>query len=370
MIFGKSRVKKRGSPDYLIIACVLILVIFGLLMLSSASSHLGKSKFNDTYYYLKHQIIYGLSLGILGFFLMSRIYYRRLEKLAVPFLLISIVLLILVFTPLGVATKGAARWVGLGPVSFQPSEIVKMTFLIYLASWFASRDERKRTFKQGLVPFLSMLGVISALLLRQPSTSTAVILLATALIAYFMSGSKVSYIFGVTLVSALALLTIIYATPYRRERIQSFLSPNENIEASGFHLNQALIAIGSGGLAGVGYGQSTTKVSFLPEPVGDSIFAIIGEELGFIGSALLITVFLILILRILSLSRKAPDKFAELILISFGTLIAIQTFVHIAAISGLLPLTGTPLPFISYGGTALAVFMTMGGIIVNISKYT
>ena len=369
MIFARTRSARRASPDYLIITCFTILVIFGLAMISSASSHLGKIKFNDTYYYLKHQLAYGLSLGIIGFFLMSRIYYKRLEKFALPFLIISLGLLVLVFTPLGVKTKGAARWVNIGPITFQPSEIIKITFLVYLASWLSRRDERQTDFKKGLVPFFIIISVIASLLIKQPSTSTVAILLLTAFIVYFMSGSKLSYTLGIILISAAIFLIIIFSTPYRFERVKSFLDPTQNLETSSFHLNQALIAIGSGGLTGVGYGQSTTKISYLPEPVGDSIFAVIAEEFGFIGSTVLITVYLILIFRIFNLSRKVRDKFAKLLLIAFGSIIAIQTCVHIAAISGLLPLTGTPLPFISYGGTALAVFMTMAGIIVNISKY-
>lgn len=369
MIFGRKKIAKRAALDYLIIACVALLVIFGLAMISSASSHLGKIKFNDTYYYLKHQIIYGLSFGMVGFFLLSRIYYKRLERLALPFLIISIGLLILVFTPLGVQSKGAARWLDIGPITFQPSEIVKITLLIYLASWLSRRDERQVNFKKGLVPFFLIMAVMAGLLIKQPSTSTVAILLLTAFIVYFMSGSKLSYTLAIILISAAIFLAIIFGTPYRLERIKSFLDPTQNPETTSFHLNQALIAIGSGGLTGVGYGQSTTKVSFLPEPAGDSIFAVIAEEFGFLGSTILITIFLILIFRIFYLAKRIHDTFAKLLLIAFGSIIAIQTFIHIAAISGLVPLTGTPLPFISYGGTALAAFMTMSGIIVNISKY-
>ena len=185
-----------------------------------------------------------------------------------------------------------------------------------------------------------------------------------------MSGAKLSYLAAAFLGAGLILLLIIYLTPYRWERLVNFFEPEANILSGGFHRNQALIAIGSGGLFGAGFGQSTTKISYLPEPAGDSIFAVIAEELGFVGAGLLILVFLALVLKIFFLSKRAPDKFGELLLIGFGSLIAIQTFAHIGAISGLIPLTGTPLPFISYGGTALAVFMTIGGIVVNVSKYT
>jgi len=370
MFRRKLQIRKRGHPDYLIIACLAILVVFGLAMLASASSNLGKIRFGDTYYYLKHQIMYGLSFGLVGFFLVSKIYYRRYEKLALVFLLIAIGLLALVFTPLGVDVKGATRWLSFGPITFQPAEIAKLAFIIYLAAWLGKHLERQKSFWQGLVPLLLVIALVTGLLLRQPATSTVVILIAIALIVYFVSGAKLTHIAGVSLLALAVLLMVIYLTPYRWDRIQNFLEPESDLEAGGFHLNQALIAIGSGGTLGVGYGESTTKISYLPEPVGDSIFAVIAEELGFIGSSALIIVFLILILRLFILANRTRDKFGQLLLVGFGSLLALQSFMHIAAISGLVPLTGTPLPFISYGGTALAVFMTMGGIAVNISKYT
>ena len=369
MLRRKLKVKAKAHPDYLIMTCLALLVVFGLTMLASASSNLGKIKFDDTYYYLKHQLIYGLIPGALGFFFLSRIYYRSYEKFAVVFLIVSIVLLSLVFTPLGVTAKGANRWLSFGPITFQPGEIVKITFILYLAAWLSKGKERQKNFLRGFLPFVLIIGSLAALLLGQPATSTAAILIGTALIIYFMSGARWLYVLGFGLVGALIFLSLIYTTPYRWERIKAFLDPNSNIQTTGYHLNQARIAIGSGGLTGVGFGKSTTKISYLPEPVGDSIFAIIAEEFGFIGASVMATLFLFLILRIFLLSRKTADGFARLILIGFGTLIAFQVFIHIGAISGLLPLTGTPLPFVSYGGTALAVFMSMGGIAVNISKY-
>lgn len=366
----KYVVYRAGSPDYLIVASIGFLVVFGLVMLASASSYLGQTNFGDSYFYLKHQLIYGLSIGLVGFFLTSFIYYRIYAKLAVLLLLVSIVLLALVFTPLGFSSGGADRWITLGPISFQPSEILKLTFVIYLAAWLSRKSERAKSFVGGFLPFLIVSGTIAGFLLKQPATSTVAILLLTGLIIYFTSGAKWSYVIGTVIAGVLALAMVISITPYRLNRIMSFLNQEANPLAEGYHINQAKIAIGSGGLFGVGYGQSTTKIHYLPEPIGDSIFAVIAEELGFIGSSLLILFFLVLVFKIFLLSKKTKDKFAQLLLIGFGSLIAIQAFVNIGAISGLLPLTGTPLPFISYGGTALAVFMTMGGVITNISKYT
>lgn len=362
-------VKPAKRPDYVVIFCIAFLTIFGLVMLASASSHLGKIKFDDSYYYLKHQLLFGFLLGVAGFIFGYKAYYRYLEKFSVFLLLFSIVTLILVFTPLGLSAGGADRWLNFGPVSFQPSELLKITFMVYLAAWLGGNSERAKNFWQGFMPFLAVAGTIGFLLIKQPATSTVAILMASALIVYFVSGARLVYIFGSMIVGALVLALIVYLTPYRFSRVLNFINPEANPQAGGYHINQAKIAIGSGGLFGVGYGQSTTKIKYLPEPIGDSIFAVIGEELGFAGATVLLLAFVLLVGRTLFLARRAPDKFAKLLLVGFATIIAIQTFVNIGAISGLLPLTGTPLPFISYGGTALAVFMTMGGMIANISRH-
>src|SRR3989344_441071 len=313
---------RRHKPDYLIIAILGSLVIFGLVVLASASSNLGQAKFGDSFYYFKHQALYGLTLGIAGFIVAFRIYYRHYQKFAVIFLIVSIAALILVFTPLGLKVGGAERWVKIGPLTVQPAEILKITFILYLAAWLSGPKERYENIKKGFLPFLLVIIVIAALLIKQPSTASVFIIIATAIILYFTSGAKLRYI------------------------------------------------IGAGGLFGVGYGQSTTKISYLPEPIGDSIFAVIAEEMGFVGSILLIAAFMLLIYKTFTLAKKTRDRFGKLILVGFGSLIGIQVFVNIAAISGLIPLTGVPLPFISYGGTALAVFMTMGGVIANVSRYS
>lgn len=349
--------------------CLGFLVIFGLLALASASSNLGETKFNDSFYYLKHQIFSGLALGLLGFAVTYHLYYRRYQKIAWVMLLVSLALAALVFTPLGLKAGGAERWVKVGPVTFQPSEFLKLTVILYFAAWLAGQTDRSRSFLKGFLPFFIVLGVVAGLLLKQPTTTTVVIIGVTALVLYFVSGAKLSYVAGVGVLSVLVLAFAIFVTPYRFQRIASFLDPNSNPLGAGYHINQAQMAIGAGKLFGVGYGKSTTKINYLPEPIGDSIFAVIGEEFGFIGAAGLIGVFMLLVLRILLLARKTKDRFGKLILVGFGALIGLQVFINIGAISGLLPLTGVPLPFISYGGTALAVFMTMGGIVANISRY-
>ena len=361
--------RPRSPPDYALISVIVLLVTFGLVMLASASSDLAKLQFDDSYFYLRHQLLFGLVVGIIGFLAGAFIYYQRFRKWALVLFALNIVTMILVFSPLGIETKGASRWLDLGSFSFQPGEILKLTFLLYLASWISKTKTRRKSFVEGFLPFLILVGTAVLLLIIQPSTTTAIILFTASVVMYFTAGAHIRFLVAIALLAVTALSILVYITPYRLERITTFFNPQEDQLGSGYHINQALIAIGSGGITGVGYGQSTTKLNYLPEPIGDSIFAIIGEEFGFIGSSIILMLFLIFTWRGFSIARATTDTFGRLLVIGFTSIISIQAVVNIAAISGLIPLTGVPLPFISYGGTALAVFLTMSGIIINISRY-
>ncbi len=367
-----TKLIKRGHrPDYFLVSIIFLLTVAGLVILASASSEVGKSRFGDSYYYLKHQIFYGLSFGLLGFLITSVVYYQNYRKIAFILLLLSLGLLALVFTKLGVASGGANRWLNFGSFVFQPAEIVKLTFIIYLAAWLGNpKMNRSEEFSTGFLPFLIVSGLIAMLLFLQPATSTVVILLGTGMIMYFSSGAKLRHIFTVAFIGLALLGLIIWFTPYRLQRITTFLKPANDATGASYQINQALIAIGSGGLWGLGYGRSTSKISYLPSAFGDSIFAVAAEELGFIGAGALIIIFALLVFRLFWLAKDLRDKFGQLILVGFGCLLAFQSIVNMGALSGLLPLTGVPLPFISYGGTALAIFLTLSGIAVNISKYT
>lgn len=362
---------KRGtsSPDYLFIALLFILVVFGLVMLTSASSDLAMQKFGNSYYYFNHQLLFGLLPGVIGFIIGMLFYYRAWEKWAVLLLLLNIALLILVFTPLGFHANGGDRWLNFGSFTFQPSELLKLTFFVFIAAWMSRNKERSRNFREGFLPFLVLTGSVVLLLLLEPSTTIAALIFATALIVYFVAGARIRFLAVAVLCAALGLSLLIYFSPYRFARVITFLNPQQDQLGSSYHINQALLAIGSGGFTGVGFGKSTTKLNYLPEPIGDSIFAVIAEELGLVGALFVVIVFLLFVWRGIMIARASPDGFAQLLVICFVTLIGLQAFVNIAAISGLIPLTGVPLPFVSYGGTALSVFLTMSGIIVNISKY-
>ncbi len=358
---------RSSTPDYLFIAFLAILIIFGLVMLTSASSDLSRTKFGDSYYYLKHQILYGLLPGLAGFFIALFFNYQRWKKWGLLLLILSVVFLLLVFTPLGFKAYGSDRWLNIGGFGFQPGEFVKIAFLIYMAAWIGKSQNRGKSFTAGLVPFSILLASVLLPLVLQPSTTTAVLILAAAITMYFTAGAKVKFIFLIVLMGALAVVSLILATPYRLQRILGFINPGADPLGKTYQINQSLTAIGSGGIWGTGYGRSVTKLYYLPEPIGDSIFAVIGEELGFVGSLTLVFFFLLFVWRGLIIAKSAPDTFGRLLGTGFMALIGFQAFIHIGANSGLIPLTGVPLPFISYGGTALAVFLTMSGLVVNIS---
>jgi len=364
-------IKKGHHPDYFFLALIFIITVFGLVMLTSASSELGKIKFNDSYYYLKHQIYNGFIIGIIGFIIASKINYQRYKKLALILLIASLGILALVFTNLGVTSGGATRWLDLGPIRFQPAELLKISFILYLGSWLGNqRINRARSFSEGFLPLLIIYGATAALIFFQRSTSMAVIILGAGTIVYFLSGAKLKYLFYLFIIGAVVLSALIYLTPYRLQRVVSFLNSGNDPLRSDYHLNEAKTAIGSGGIFGVGYGESRTKAAFLPAPIDDSIFAVTAEELGFIGGGALVALFGTLVIKMLLMARKIRDQFGQLLLIGFASVIGIQSLIHVGAISGVLPLTGVPLPFISYGGTALAVFLIMSGISLNVSKYT
>lgn len=358
-------------PDYTILALIFVLVAFGLIMLASASSELGKIRFNDTYYYLKQQLYRGLIPGLVLFFLASKIHYKHYQKFALLFLALSLVILFLVFTDFGYRAGGAGRWLQLGPITFQPSEILKITYILYLAAWLSnSKLGRERKFFEGLLPFLVITGIVGGMLLMQPATSTVAILVASGFIVYFLSGAKWRYIFAMGGIAAIVFGLVTIFTPYRLTRITSLFNYENDPQKTGYHLREALITIGSGQIFGLGYGQSFSKTNRLPAPISDSIFAVIASELGFIGAGSLAALFGFLTIKIFLLARNFRDRFGKFLLLGYGSIIGLQAFVNMAAISGILPITGIPLPFVSSGGTALVVFLAMAGVIVNISKYS
>lgn len=351
---------KKG--DFILLASVLLLTFFGLFMIYNASSFIAYRDFGDKYHYFKDQVIWVI-LGMSGLTFFSRFNYKSLSYFALPMLLVSILLLILVFIPgIGVSALGASRWINMHFFILQPAEFVKLALSIYLAAWFAAKE------KGRLLAFLLLLGLVIALILLEPDMGTAVIVLFEALVVYFLSGGRIwSFVALLPIVGILGFL-VVKLEPYRLARLTTFLNSNQSLETSSYHVRQILIALGMGGLTGVGLGNSLQKFAYLPENTTDSIFAIIAEELGFFGSTFLILLFMVVIWRGFLIASKSKDQFGRLLAGGITSFLAIQTIINLAAQTALIPLTGIPLPFISYGGSALIVDLCAVGILLNITK--
>ena len=359
-----------GKPDYLLAMTVFLLCVFGIVMISSASIVLSGERFGHNYYYVTHQIIsfvIGLAALLLGYF----IDYRFWRKLALIMFLASLIMLLGVFIPgIGREFGGAHRWLGIGNILFQPSEIVKLTFIIYFASWLERKGEGIRDFSAGFIPFIVLIVILGFLIMSQPDLGTLSVIVLTAVVIFFIAGARYNHI-GLATIGALILFTILVrVAPYRMQRFLVFLNPGEQTLGAGYHINQALIAIGSGGLWGLGFGQSKQKYLYLPQPHIDSIFAVIAEELGFIRTGLILLAYVFIGIRGFKIARNAPDNFAKYLAIGITAWIVLQAFINIAAMLNLLPLTGIPLPFISFGGSSLIVSLFAIGILLNISKFS
>lgn len=363
--------QKSHKPDTIILVLVFILLLFGLIMISSAGVVVSKTRFGNEYYFFNHQLLYGVIPGLIALFVVQKIHYSFWKKVAVPMFIGSLILLILVFIPgIGTRLQGASRWIDLGPISFQPTEIMKLSIILYLAYWIEARGHKVKSFYEGLVPFLVVLGLVSFLIIKQPDFGTLGATISISMVMFFVSGVPLKYLFGIGFGGLSLGYLLIKLEPYRMNRIVTFFDPTADPQGIGYQINQALIAIGSGGIFGLGLGHSRQKFNYLPEPVGDSIFAVISEELGMVGASILILIFLFLVLRGYKIAQKAPDKFAKLVAVGITSWIIFQALINIMAIVGLIPLTGIPLPFISYGSTSLVFILIGVGILLNISRYT
>lgn len=361
---------KPYKPDYILLGAVLLLLVFGLIMVASASVIKGFQEFGDRYYYAKHQLEYGIFPGLILFLFASKIYYRRWIKLSLPLFVLSIIVLTAVLIPsMGFYHGGATRWITYGFFAFQPSEFVKVIFIIYLAAWLDKKGNKINDAKSTLIPFLIIIAILSFLIIVQPNLGMLGLVALSALALYYISGVKMLHVFTLIVIGISAVAVFIKIEPYRLQRFMTFLNPQADVLNAGYQINQAVIAIGSGGLFGLGLGQSRQKYNYLPEPFGDSIFAITGEELGFAGLAALIALFLIFVWRCFAIAKNAPDNFGKLLVSGITVILVFQFFMNIAAITQFMPLTGVPMPFISYGGSALASALFGVGVILNVSSH-
>lgn len=364
-----ARLRYHGS-DIVLIGIVAILIAFGLIMLYSAGAVTGFQRFGQADYYFKRQLLF-FAIGIGVAYLCFYVDYHVWKHYAMLMLILSILLLFFVFLPgLGFASGGAHRWIKFGNFLLQPSEVVKLTFLIYLSVWLEKRGTGVKDFSFGFLPFLTLLGVVVFLVLLQPDLGTVSIIVFLSLIAYFVAGAPWRYVFTFITAGIGLVALLIKIAPYRVERLTVFLNPSADPQGIGYHINQALLAIGSGGIFGRGLGRSLQKYNYLPEVISDSIFAVIAEELGYILILALIALYLFLFLRGIGIARRAPDNFGRYLAVGITAGIVLQAFINMAALSGLLPLTGITLPFISAGGSSLIILMAQVGILANISRQT
>jgi len=359
---AKIRLKKqKKQADRRLALYALALTALGLIAVANTSAPVALSVFSDRFYFLKQQALWGV-IGITALFIVSRVHYLFWQRLALPIFVVSVVVLIAVLIPsIGVKALGARRWIVLGSISFQPSEFAKLALAIYIAK-VGIKD------KTVFAYFLPVL-LIGGLIMGQPDLGTALVIVAIGLTQIFISGINLFY-FGTTVgLVSLASLVLIYFSDYRRQRLLSFLDQLKNPLGASYHARQVLLALGSGGLLGVGLGQSRQKYLFLPEAATDSIFAVVAEEMGFIGGLALIGLFVAFTLRGLKIAKNAPDRFSKILASGIVAWIGGQTFINISSMVVLVPLTGVPLPFISYGGSALTMVLLATGILLNISRF-
>ncbi len=359
-----------AAPDRVLFGTVGILVLFGVLMIASAGIVYSSVRFGDPYFFFKRQLL-GVVLGFAALFVLSRIDYHVYRRWALLIYSAGLALLVVVLIPgVGITSYGASRWINLGPLpTFQPSEAMKLALVLYVAAWCSGKGAKLLgDFHNGVLPFLGIIVMPCILVYMQPNLGTMIILTFISVSIFYLAGASLKHIGGLVGVGVLGVLLLILVAPYRMERFKSFIDPMADPQGSGYQIQQALIAIGSGGPLGVGLGHSKQKGLYLPEPVGDSIFAIIAEELGFIGAMTLIALFTIFAWRGMTIATHAPDLFGKLVAGGITIWITGQAIMNIAAITSLMPLTGIPMPFISYGGTSIIFSLAAVGILLNISR--
>lgn len=360
---------KNLKIDKFFLILTLILIFFGALVFVSASLGVLEKSPKIFYSVLITQLVLGLGLGFLGMYITSRVDYKIWRKYSLLIFILTILLTASVYIPgFGFSHNGALRWIGLGPISFQPAELLKFGFIIYFAGWLSWAKNKVGDYKFGILPLAIMLGIIALILLNQPDTKSFILISITGLCMLFISGVPMKYVAGLVIFITISLSVLIYFKPYLQERVKTFLNPNENALGSGYQIQQSLIAIGSGGLFGRGYGQSIQKFTYLPEPQGDSIFAVLGEEFGFMGGAIVIFLYTIWALRGFYIANNARDNFGRLLVSGIVILMISQSFLHIASVIGVFPLTGVPLVFMSHGGTSLMIYLISVGLILQVSK--
>jgi len=359
----------KQTPDKTILVVTFSLIIFGVIMVYSASSFYADINYDDQFYYLKRQAVWAL-LGFIALQITMRIKYWKYKEIIPVILMVCLSTLVIVLIPgIGIVVNDSRRWLGIGIARFQPSELSKICVIIFLAWFLEKKGPRIKSFTKGVVPTLLIVSVVCGLILFEPDLGTAVLIGVTGVAMLFVAGLTIPHLFTLMMGGGVALAAAIYFKPYRMLRFLSFLNPWADPTGSGYQIIQALYALGPGGLIGLGLGNSRQKLLYLPEPHTDFIFSIVGEELGFIATALVVSAFLILAMRGFRIAMRAPDAFGSFLAAGITFMIMIQVAINILVVTATIPVTGMTLPLISSGGSSLFITMSMIGILLNISRY-
>lgn len=363
--------KELRSGDYLVVMLTMMLVIFGVVMVFSASYYTALKDYGDPYYFFKKEIMFVLVGTVLMLFV-AIVDYHVYRKFSYIIIAASFILLFLVFTPLGVTRNYATRWIGIGPVTLMPGEVAKLGIILFIAWYLSENPERIRSFKYGILPMMALAGGVFGLIYLQPNLSTAITIFIIAIGMMFVAGAKISHLFVIGFAGIVAGVFAIFVDPdggYRLARMTHFTDPFQDHLASGYQVVQSLYALGSGGFRGVGFGRSIQKNLYLPDAHNDFILSIIGEELGFLGILLLLTAYMLLIWRGINVSINAKDMYGSLLASGVTIMMGVQLILHVATVTSSMPPTGITLPFVSYGGNAIWMFMIAMGLLINISRY-
>ncbi|MCU6709469.1 stage V sporulation protein E [Paenibacillus sp. J5C_2022] len=362
--------KARSAPDIWLLAAIGIILSIGIVMVYSASAVLAFHEYGDRFYYVKRQLLFaGLGVGALLFTM--NVHYSNWKKWAPAALIVCFGLLVIVLIPgIGVVRGGARSWLGISSFGIQPSEFMKLAMILFLSKWLSDKQGTITQFTTGLLPPLGILGLAFGLIMLQPDLGTGAVMVGASLLLIFTAGARLAHLGALAGAGVLGMVGLILAAPYRLKRITSFLDPWSDPLGGGYQIIQSLFAIGPGGLVGLGLGMSRQKFSYLPEPQTDFIFSILAEELGFIGGAFLILLFLVVIWRGIRAAIAAPDTFGSLLAVGITGIIGVQVLINIGVVIGMMPVTGITLPLVSHGGSSLTLLLTALGILLNISRYS
>ena len=369
---AEARRITAGQPDYLILGLVLGLVVLGLLIVYSSSFALGLLAFNDPNYFVARQTVWA-AIGVALMVVFMRIDYRWLRTISPLLMLVAIIGLVAVLVPgIGLERNGAQRWIALGPLPpLQPSEFAKLALIIYVSAWLAGKGgTHLHSFALGFVPFVSMVGIVAGLVLLEPDTGTAAVLVLTTVTLFFIAGASLTHLAALMSIGAIASTVLILTAGYRADRLLAFIRAEDDPSGLGFQTLQLLIGLGSGGINGLGLGASRQKFFYIPGSHTDGVFAVIGEEMGFIGTMAVLILFAVLIYRGFRVMLNAQDDFGALLATGIVCWIAYQALINVGGITRAIPMTGIPMPFLSYGGSSLAALLVAIGILLSISRFS